>query len=231
MNDHTGFNLILKTVYKTSRTLLLLCLLTPLFVSSGLAAHDPNATPSEDVGDFVSHRDHGLALTVKLVPTAAIATGEGMASAGNEPALSRRDRAVRYAKANAKNENLTARVGELAYLVISLERGGQPVSGTEFELVFHHIEDDKQVFQTGSGSTEGVWVWGQQFFDGAEHLVSVRATGGASQITADLTVAVEGISPPGDTIFRSMLLLLAVVAFGMVLGYVFGVRAGGGRNL
>lgn len=196
-------------------------------------AHDSEHTASEEAGDFVSITDHGLTLTLKLVPAAALSDAPeqtGTATAAHAAAL-------RYAVAHASDQKLTARVGDPAYLVASLSQNGRPVSGANFELVFDHIEDDKRVFETSSGPTDGTWIWGQQFFDGAEHRVHLSAQSDANaegtsaegpKIAAELVVRVEAISPPGSTIFRTILLLLAVVAGAMFLGYVLPV---GRRNL
>ncbi len=222
---YTGY-----TGYKAARKLIGLLLLLSASPFA-LAAHDP-APPSGDARDFVTNRHAGLALTAKLVPAAVLASADENEE-GGDAARSRYQAAFAYAAAHAKNEDLGATVGQVAYLVLRLERGGVPVSGTVFDLSFDHIEDDKEVFATSSGrSIDGTWIWGQQFFDGAEHRVHISATApNGESLATEMTVAVQGISPPAGSIVRSMAILLFVVAVGMVAGYWFGVRAGGGRNL
>ena len=221
----------------TRRLLLALSLILSVFPLA-LAAHDP-APPSGDARDFVSNRHAGLSLTAKLVPAAVLAASknEKADDAPQRESAQQESRRLKaafaYATAHAQNEDLGATVGQVAYLVLRLERGGIPVSGTVFDLSFNHIEDDKEVFSTSSGrSIDGTWVWGQQFFDGAEHRVHIKATApNGESLATEMTVAVQGISPPAGSIVRSMAILLFVVAVGMIAGYWFGVRAGAGRNL
>ncbi|MCR9141830.1 MAG: hypothetical protein NXI24_06230 [bacterium] len=199
-----------------------------LIAPLALQAHDPQPS-SEETADYTANRHAGLKLTAKLVPVAALE-----ASAGAEDSTDAlHELALDYARQHAQNEDLNATVGDIAYLVLRLERGGRPVRGAQFQLSFDHIEDDKLVFETNSGATDGSWVWGQQFFDGAQHRVRIlaRERSGGEALDAQFVVAVEGLSPPAGSIFRSLFLLLSVVALGMVAGYWFGVRGAAGRNL
>jgi hypothetical protein len=111
----------------------------------------------------------------------------------------------------------------LAFLFANLTENDQPVANVDYALTFHHIEDEKEVFSTRFFSPEGTVEWGQQFFDGADHRVTLTATstdGLFDPITAEMVIGVEAIQPPGHIVARTLGLFLVLTAGTMFVDYV-----------
>lgn len=114
-----------------------------------------------------------------------------------------------------------ARVGELAYFEGKLETSGQERG--PYEVQFHAIrlEDKAEIMSMKSSSTDGSYKFAMQFFDGAEHEVTISLVDPATKsILAEkkVTVEVEGFHPPFAVKVKTMVFLLSVIAFGMVVG-------------
>ncbi|NQZ58533.1 MAG: hypothetical protein HRT88_13840 [Lentisphaeraceae bacterium] len=173
--------------------------------------------PSEEIvaSDSVVISEGNLKLSLRLVPAAIIKSDDLVAGA--------------LTAQKEGEEILEARVGDLAFLIGELTRDGQAVSGVQFELLFHHIEDGKDVFKTVFASKDGKFNWGQQFFDGAEHKVVLKARplteGSFKPIKAEMVVGVEGLDPPSGVVIKSMAFLLIICAVAMIVGYFFGFKS------
>jgi hypothetical protein len=114
-----------------------------------------------------------------------------------------------------------ARVGELAYFEGKLETTGQEKG--PYEVQFHAIrlEDEAEILSMKSSSTDGSYKFAMQFFDGAEHEVTIALVDPATKsVLAEkkITVEVEGFHPPFAVKAKTLAFLLLVIAFGMVLG-------------
>src|SRR5687768_13436641 len=62
--------------------------------------------------------------------------------------------------------NITGRVTDMA---------GNMVRNVRFQLTSHHLEDDVDIFKTSFIAPDGLFVWGNQFWDGTEHEMIVTA--------------------------------------------------------
>ena len=192
-------------------------LLIMIFLSVSLFADEP--TEGITTTDSVVVSEGALQLSLRLVPQSIIKTD---------------DLRVGALKARKKGEKvLEARVGDLAFLIAELTLDGKAVKNVQYELSFHHIEDDKQVFRTIVSSEDGILNWGQQFFDGAEHKITLKARplnmGAFKPLKAEMVIAVEGLDPPSGVVIKSMAILLAICAAAMAVGYVFGFKMTAGK--
>jgi hypothetical protein len=120
---------------------------------------------------------------------------------------------------NSGSQGDHARVGELAYFEGKFDHLGQGPFEVKFNAV--KLEDGAQILALQSRSMDGTYKFGAQFFDGAEHEVTVQvidpATG--SILAEEKTVVeVEAFNPPALVKFKTMAFLLAVIAIGMVAG-------------
>ncbi|MCM8532586.1 MAG: hypothetical protein NE330_15580 [Lentisphaeraceae bacterium] len=188
--------------------LLILFLLLSAFV------HGDEPTDEAEAQDALIVKEGNTTLELRLVPQEII-KGKDLLS-----------RALTTKKET--EDTLSARVGELAFIVGDVKVDGEIVKNTEFELTFHHIEDAKDVFTVTVNSKNGVLNWGQQFFDGAMHRVTLKAkspNGVFTPMMAVLNVDVEGIDPPSGVVMKSMALLLGTVLFGMIIGYLLSFKA------
>jgi len=114
-----------------------------------------------------------------------------------------------------------ARVGELANFEGKLETTGEGKS--PYEVQFHalRLEDGAEILSIKSNSTDGSYKFAMQFFDGAEHQVSIALINPATKsvlVEKKLSVEVEGFHPPFAVKFKTLAFLLFVIAFGMVVG-------------
>jgi hypothetical protein len=113
----------------------------------------------------------------------------------------------------------SARVGELAYFEGTFDNLGQG----PFTIRFHakKLEDGAEIITLQSPSADGTYRFGVQFFDGAEHEVTVQAinpTTGAVLAEKTAAVEVEAFNPPAPVILKTMAFLFAVMAVGMTAG-------------
>jgi hypothetical protein len=204
--------------------LLGLSVIGTLAAPRALLAHDPAAHASDEVSDFARVRHSGYELRLKLLPSRALAAHDIPA----EPDAIRTALAEGTLVFVSENEGRLAQVGDMAFLVAELRQGERRIQNVHYSLSFQHIEDEQEVFAAETTGPDGRLLWGQQFFDGAEHRVTLRATpaNGArfAPLQLELIAGVRGISPPMQVMVKSLLLLLAVVAAAMIVGYVVSVR-------
>tara|TARA_B110000305_G_C19426671_1_gene633985 strand:- start:464 stop:1042 length:579 start_codon:yes stop_codon:yes gene_type:complete len=121
-----------------------------------------------------------------------------------------------------------AKVGDIASLQGSLTQNGKLLNDVQYNLSFYHLEDGKDVFRTSFISDSGEFSWGQQFFDGAEHKITLEAkpaTGDSFKaVSVSMNIGVEGIQPPMRVIIKSMILLLTITFTAMVIGYFIAIK-------
>lgn len=175
-------------------------------------------------------------LIVALLILAVI--GEGARSGGEEAA------AGPPATASATTGNVRldlslspahARVSEVVTITGKLVNTstGNAIKNAQFELVSLHVEDNLSVFETTVVGTEGTFSWGVQFWDGAEHelTITARPAPGASgqfePVELQHLVDMEGIAPPLWVQIRATLYLVGVAAVGLVIGIPLGSRLRG----
>ncbi len=118
-------------------------------------------------------------------------------------------------------------VGELATLSASFTRKGRPAGPVACELVFWHIEDQREVFHTRFLSPDGTIEWRHQFFDGAPHRVTLTAepvSEGSAPVRVRMNIDVEAVHPPTSVVIRTMLFLLGVTALSMAVVFVGAFR-------
>jgi hypothetical protein len=188
------------------KTLLLL-----LFFTIAVIADEPSEEPQAQ--DFASVKEENVTLELKLIPQSII-DGQDLAAG-----------ALTAVKKGA--DILAAKVGDLAFLVGIVRINGKPADKVEFEITFHHIEDGKDVFTSKVVSKNGQLNWGQQFFDGAMHKVTLKAKSPDDKfpaLMAELNVDVEGIDPPSGVVIKSISFLLGIVLLGMIIGYLISVK-------
>ena len=129
-------------------------------------------------------------------------------------------------------------VGELVTIQGRVtDPSGALVKNVHFELVSHHLEDDVPIFQTAFVAPDGIFSWGNQFWDGTEHELRITASPGPgaavpfSPLALRREVEVEAIAPSLWVQLRAMLWLLLPVALGMAIGIPLGLRRTVGRTM
>lgn len=106
----------------------------------------------------------------------------------------------------------------------------RPVTNVLVKITAHHIEDDKTMLYTEFIAADGEFSFENQFFDGAEHLLTFSAEPTASSssnftpISKQFPVEVAGVQPPLDVKVKTMVFLLGLMAIGMLVG-VTGAKA------
>jgi hypothetical protein len=122
-------------------------------------------------------------------------------------------------ESNGTDLNHHATVGELSYFEGKFDTVGQGPILVQFNAV--KLEDGAQILTLTSRSSDGTYQFGAQFFDGAEHEVTILAIDPANgSILAEqkTTVEVEAFNPPASVKIKTMAFLLAVMAIGMIIG-------------
>ncbi|MCA0757665.1 hypothetical protein KP806_21615 [Paenibacillus sp. N4] len=115
--------------------------------------------------------------------------------------------------------DIHAKVGELAYVEGKFEQLGNAPVAVTFKAV--RLEDGANILSMQSSSEDGAYKFGMQFFDGAEHEVTVEAVDAASgTVIAEqkFFVDVQAFNPPAAVKFKTFAFLLAVIAAGMAAG-------------
>lgn len=101
---------------------------------------------------------------------------------------------------------------------------GRPVTNVRVQIDALHIEDNKTMLHTEFLASDGSFSFENQFFDGAEHLLTVTAEPANSSsvgfvpLKNQFTEEVIGVQPPTDVKIKTMVFLLALVAAGMAAG-------------
>lgn len=179
-----------------------------------LRAHGEKEESANATTDQVTIEQNGYQLTLRLVPQSALGSDT---HAGDLGVL-----AVKAAPSPA-GQNYQPTVGKLAFLIAELRKDKQLVENVRFKLGFHHLEDDKDVFSVSLFSKTGKMNWGQQFFDGAQHRITLQVEplqkGDFTPLRTQMNIGVIGIQPPTLVVFRSLLLLLTVTALAMAFAY------------
>jgi len=115
--------------------------------------------------------------------------------------------------------DIHARVGELAYVEGKFDQIGSNPVAVKFKAV--RLEDGADILSMESSSVDGTYKFGMQFFDGAEHEVTVEAVDPANgSVIAEqkYIVGVQAFNPPAGVKFKAFVFLLAVIAIGMTAG-------------
>lgn len=112
-----------------------------------------------------------------------------------------------------------ARVGELFTLTGKLEVKEKG----PFEVSFHavRLEDGADILSIKSLSPDGSYQFAMQFFDGAEHEVTLSLIQpSTNSVIAEkkMVVEVEGFHPPMFIKLKSTMFLMILIAIGMVFG-------------
>ncbi len=122
-----------------------------------------------------------------------------------------------------------ATVGQMVRFDVALRKDGHIFpETTQVAIRFHHVEDDKTMFQTTTRAHHGQSAQSFQFFDGAPHTVTVTAQPldreGVAPLQAVFEMDVEGLQPPMAVKIRTLVLLLGVLAVGMAAGFFLAGR-------
>ncbi len=115
--------------------------------------------------------------------------------------------------------DIHTRVGELAYVEGKFDQIGSNPVAVKFKAV--RLEDGADILSMESSSVDGTYKFGMQFFDGAEHEVTVEAVDPANgSVIAEqkYIVGVQAFNPPAGVKFKTLAFLLAVIAIGMIAG-------------
>lgn len=112
-----------------------------------------------------------------------------------------------------------ARVGNLAYFEGSF---GNSLKGP-LEIQFHAVklEDGVKILSLKSLSADGSYRFGVQFFDGANHEVTIQAINpdnGELLAEEKTVVEVEALHPPASAKIKTIAFLLALIGLGMAAG-------------
>lgn len=110
---------------------------------------------------------------------------------------------------------------------------GAPLPGVRWDLTIDDAEHGTRVFSSSTTSPGVEFVGRFQFTDGAPHRVSLRARreGGArdgrdaaASVELAVLVGVEAVQPPTRVVVRALVMLLAVTALGLGVGFALSVR-------
>ena len=182
----------------------------------------------------------GLAAIIALGLLVVVILGEGQRGGVHEAE-------EEHAPAAAPQREVTAGGFRLALTLFSPEEGtvgevvtiqgrvtdmaGNAVRNVRYQIASHHLEDDVDIFKTSFIAPDGVFNWGNQFWDGTEHEIIITATPAPDAsaqfppLTLRREVAVTPLPPPVGVQLRALLWLLLPVALGMAVGLPLGLRA------
>lgn len=115
-------------------------------------------------------------------------------------------------------------VGELAVISGAVtDASGSQVEGVQFDVSAFHLEDEKNMTAFSFAAPDGAFRLEFQFFDGAGHRVSVKASpaeGAApfDPVVAESEIDVAGFDPPLGVKIKTTVYLLIVVLAGIIAG-------------
>lgn len=115
--------------------------------------------------------------------------------------------------------DIHAEVGKLSYVEGKFDQIGSNPVAVKFKAV--RLEDGADILSMESSSVDGTYKFGMQFFDGAEHEVTVEAVdpvNGSVIAEQKYIVDVQAFNPPAGVKFKAFAFLLAVIAIGMIAG-------------
>lgn len=123
-------------------------------------------------------------------------------------------------------------VGQMASLQAKLtdSQTNQAVTDAILDIKATQLEDNWVAFANqGVPNQQGILAWQEQFFDGAPHQISVKASPKADgrqfqpfEVTKEISV--KGIAPPLLVRFVGLIYFTGVLSFGLVLGLWFQKR-------
>jgi|GEM_PF-3318999 len=114
-----------------------------------------------------------------------------------------------------------ARVGELSYMEGKFDKIGQEQGPYDVLFSAVRLEDGAPILSMKSRSQDGSYKFAMQFFDGAEHEVTISLVNPATKaVIAEkkVTMEVEGFHPPASVKAKTMAFLILVIAAGMAVG-------------
>lgn len=121
-----------------------------------------------------------------------------------------------------------ATVGQAIPLEVELTRAetGEPISAAVLDINTTSLEYERTVFDfTAQTDTQGEFVWEQQFFDGAPHLVTVHVSPAANSsipfepFEFSQRIDVTGVAPPLFVRLVSLGYCTGVLALGTAAGF------------
>lgn len=124
-----------------------------------------------------------------------------------------------FADDSKSSNEVHAQVGKLAYFEGKFDQVGQGSFEVRFNAV--RLEDGAQILSMKSTSTDGTYKFGAQFFDGADHEVTIQAinpANGAVLAENKMTVKVQAFSPPVSVQVKTMAFLLLIISIAMFAG-------------
>ncbi|MGH2369562.1 MAG: hypothetical protein ACRDI2_15355 [Chloroflexota bacterium] len=131
---------------------------------------------------------------------------------------------VRLDPEHSKVGEVTAIQGQMT------DSSGALVRNVRYELVSFHLEDEVPIFRTTFVAPDGLFSWGNQFWDGTEHELRLTASPGPgatqqfSALTLRRVVEVEAVPPTMANQLRALFYLLLPVAVGLAIGIPLGLR-------
>jgi hypothetical protein len=122
---------------------------------------------------------------------------------------------------NGTKVDYQARVGELANFEGKFDNIDQKQG--PFEVLFSavRLEDGAQILSMKNRSLDGSYKFAMQFFDGAEHEVTVsliNPTTGSVITEKKIKVEVQAFHPPMFIKIKTLAFLIIIIAIGMVAG-------------
>lgn len=185
----------------------------------------------------------GLAAIIAVALLVVVFLGESERGGGHEAEEGHAPAAAPQAEATGGGFRLSVSfspvegtVGEVVTIQGRLtDMAGNNVRNVRYTLTSHHLEDDVDIFKTSFVAPDGIFNWGNQFWDGTEHEVIVAAAPGPdasaqfSPLTVRREVAVTPLAPPMWVQIRALLWLLLPVVIGLAIGIPLGLRQPLGR--
>lgn len=184
----------------------------------------------------------GLAAIVAIALLVVAFLGEGQRHGGHEEgeaapaAAPQREVTAGGFRLNVTLSPEAGTVGEVVTIQGKVtDATGANVRNVRFQLVSHHLEDDVDIFKTTFVAPDGIFNWGNQFWDGTEHEIRITATAAPDAsaqfptLSLKREVAVTPLPPPMWVQIRALLWLLVPVIVGLAIGIPLGLRQPLGR--
>ena len=180
-------------------------------LSTPLLSHETIHPKSKPVSDYSETHSGKLHLYLKLIPE------------NSQIDISSKDSLTSYMQNHRNDEGKTPEVGKITYIAAVLMRSNEE-RPSNFSLRIIQAEKEKEIIHTSIKSKNGVFLLGQQFYDGGPYRVEILASDESQSYSLKtvITTEVKSIEPPHTSVIKSLILLLLITGSGLTAGYFLG---------